>query len=321
MERRQFLKRSSALFVAGGAGLSGCLSDDNESDEASTVGTDRLETWLPAPRMVDSDLDHYGFNAVAPAALSETANASTFGSFDQDTNPRDDSDADVNVGTFPASDIDLTFNLSANVEDDTGTVTEQYSFRGYFGSFEPDWLETKLQNNNYDRLRGVDDFTLYDDEDNTAGSRVTAISAEVLFAGAQQVTDPNSDADAVPLVETVIETGQGDTEGYVDELDDMSKLMSGLPAGHQFSGRTFERGTETNPADKEFENFVAEGETRRIVGSATEVTKVLVFLSGSDVFERDIEQYIEDSDDFVDFSERPEHEIDGRVVTIEGRSA
>lgn len=315
MERRRFLKASGALFAAGAGGLSGCVGLGDESDETSTVGTDRLETWLPDPRALDSDLNHYQFNAVAPATLSEAVNTNRPGLFDQDTTPGGETDAEINVGTFPASAIDLTFSASAN------TSNESYNFSGYFGSFDPDWLETKIQNNGYDRLRGVEGFTMYDDEDNTAGSRVTAISEDVLVAGAQQVDDPDSDANAVPTVETLIETGEGNTEGYADQLEDMSDLMSGLPAGHQFSGATFERGTETNPENKEFQNFVAEGETRRIDGSATKITKVLVFLSAADVFERDIEQYIEDSGDFVDFSERPEHEIDGRIVTIEGRSA
>ena len=314
MERRRFLKGSSALFVAGASGLSGCAGLGDGSDETSTVGTGQLETWLPDPRGLDSDLDHYQFNATAPATLSEAINTNRPGLFGQDTTPGSETDADINVGTFPASAIDLTFSASAS------TANESYNFSVYFGSFEPDWLETKVQNNGYDRLSGEEGFTLYDDEDNTAGSRVTAISEDVLIAGAQQVSDPNAEANAIPTVETLIETGEGPTDGYADQLEDMSDLMSGLPAGHQFSGGTFERGTATNPENKEFQNFVAEGETRRIDGSATKITKVLVFLSAADVFERDIEQYIEDSNDFVDFSERPDHEIDGRIVTIEGRS-
>ncbi|MFB6227061.1 MAG: twin-arginine translocation signal domain-containing protein [Halobacteriales archaeon] len=315
MKRRRFLKGSSALFVAGATGLSGCAGLGDESDGTSTVGTDRLEGWLPAPRALDSDLDHYQFNAVAPAALSKAVNTDVFGRFDQDTTPQNETSADVNVGTFPASAIDLTFSTSAS------TGAETYSFRGYFGSFESDWLKTKILNNGYDRISAEGDFTLYNDEDNTAGSRVTAISKKVLIAGAKQVTDPGSNADAVPLVETIIETGQGRTEGYADQLEDMSALMSGLPGGHQFSGSTFDRVTETNPENKQFENFVGEGETRRVVGSATKVTKVLVFLSAADVFERDIEQYIESSGDFADFSKKPEYKVDGRVVTVEGRSA
>lgn len=314
MQRRRFLKGGGALFVVGASGLSGCASLGGGSDDGSTVGTDRLKTWLPDPRALDSDLDHYQFNAVAPAALSKVVDADVFGSFDQNTTPGSETDADVNVGTLPASDVDLTFETSASAGADS------YGFRAYFGSFDSDWLETKLQNNGYDRVRDTGDFTLYEEGNNAAGSRVTAISGDALIAGTQQTTAADSDADAVPVVETLIDTSQGNATRYT-AFDNMSELMSALPAGHRFSGGTFERGEDMNPEEGEFTNFVAEGETSRFDGSVTKITKVLVFLREVDVVEQDINTYIEESGDFDDFSERPEYEIDGRIVTIEGRRA
>lgn len=315
MQRRRFLRGSSALLVAAASGLSGCASLSDGSNETPTVATDRLETWLPDTRALDSELDHYRFSAVAPAALSEVVEADVFGSFDQDTAPQTPPDADVNVGTLPASDVDLTFEASMSVDPD------RYGFKAYFGSFDSDWLETKLQNNDYDRIRAMEGFTLYEDGDNAGGNRVTAISEDVLIAGTHQTTEADVDADAIRIVETLIETGQGDATRYTEAVEDMSDLLSTLPAGHRFSGGTFPRDTETVPAEGKFTNLVADGETRRLEGSETTVTKVLVFVSDADVVERDIETYIEESGDFVDFSERPEYETDGRVVTIEGRRA
>jgi hypothetical protein len=317
MERRRVLKGGAMLLAAGAGGLSGCVGLGDSSEEASTVGTDRLETWLPDPRALDSNLDHYQFDATAPAALSEATNLEAFGSFDQNTTPESDASADVNVGTLQSSDVDLTFSASANPADDA----DSYGFRAYFGSFDGGWLETKLRNNDYDQVGGEGDFTLYEDGDNAAGSRVTAVSDDILLAGAQQASD-DSDTDAVQVIETLIETGNGDVDGYVDQIEDMSELLSALPAGHDFSGGTNERGEETVPAEGRFENLVAEGVSRRIDGSETEVTRALVFLDEVDVVDRDIEAYIEKSDDFTDFSVRPEFDTDnGRVVTIEGRSA
>jgi hypothetical protein len=314
MERRQVLKGGAALFAAGAGGLSGCAGLGGGSDGSSAVSTDRIETWLPDPRAIDSDLDRYQFNAIAPASLSETIDANAIRSFNQDTTPQSETDPEVNVGTIAAPDVDLRVGASMSADDDS------YGLTAYFGSFDADWLETKVQNNGYDRLRGVGDFTLYEDGDNGAGSRVTAISEEVLIAGAQQ-TSSGSDVDAVPMVETIIDTGQGEADGYVDQVEDMSEVLSALPDAHRFSGGTVTRGEETNAAAGEFTNLVAEGQARRSDGAETEVTEVLVFLDAVDVIDRDIETYIEQNMMFDSFSERPEYSSDGRVVTIEGRSA
>ncbi len=314
MERRRFLKGSGALFVAGVAGLSGCAGLGDGSDGTSTASTDRLETWLPDPQAFDRDLDHYQFQASAPAAKREALSVEGFSPYAQDTS------GDINVGTIPGSEVDLTFSVSTAVDN------ESYDFSAYFGSFDADWLGTKLANRNYDSFRGGgQDFSLYEIQngDDTT-SRVSAISEDVLIAGRQ--TNPDGQADGVEIVETLIDASEGNVTRYTDSseatvLEDMADLMSALPDGQDFSGRTQPPGEETIPEDGRFRNLVARGETSLFDGSGQEVTTVLVFADSDDIQTRNISSYIEESGEFSGFIERPNETTDGRVVTIEGRSA
>lgn len=289
MNRRQFLLAGSTVATAG---LAGC-TDILGGDDAGSLGD--VSAWLPDPRQVDSNLDHYQFSATSPAALVDAIDDRAL-EFEFRPNPQ--------FGAVTSTDVDT------QIEVDTGTGQ---SFTVYLGSFDDEWAETNLEGVGYDRVRSIDDLTIYDRNDGDA----VAVSSEIAIEAGDSSTDP----DAAQLAELILDTEGGEVTRYTDALSDMEVLMDTLPGGHIVEGESFDRVESNAPDSGVFERQVAEGESTTINGREVEETEVLVFLDEGDVVERDIEEYIEESGQFSDYLSRPDYEIDGRSVTITGTSA
>lgn len=288
MNRRQFLAAGSTVAAAGLAGCTDLLGDD----DAGELGD--VSAWLPDPRQVDSDLDHYQFSASSPAALTDAIDDLFLESFAR---------PEPQFGAVTSADVDTMIE----VETDTGQA-----FDVYLGSFDDEWAETNLEGADYERVRSVDELTIYDRDDVEA----VGISSDVAI----ETTDGSADPDAAQLVELVLDTESGEVTQYTEALSDMEALMDTLPSGHEVEGETFPRVEDNAPEAGLFEQQVGRGRSETLDGRETDETEVLVFLDEGDIVERDIEQYIEESGEFADFLSRPDYEIDGRTVTISGRT-
>ena len=292
MNRRQFLLAGSS--AAATAGLAGCTDFiGGDGGDISDVGT-----WLPDPRDIDSDLDHYSFEARSPAAQAEAVDDLVL-----ETTFR----PSLDFGSVSVTDVDNTVSASMS------TGSANYSFDLYFGSFDADWIETNVRNGGYGRDRSEGDLTIYEDGDDVR-SHAIAVSGDTVI----EASHDGEDADATRLVTTLLDTEAGEVSRYTDALSDMSDLLDRLPGGHQVTGETFERTENNDPEFGEFRNQVASGRSETITGREIDRSEVLVFLDEADVVERDIDRYIEESGQFADFLGQPSYEIAGRTVTISG---
>jgi len=120
-------------------------------------------------------------------------------------------------------------------------------------------------------------------------------------------------------METVIDASQGNVTRYPDADRDMSVLADALPSGHDLSANIRNEAREqSTPESGIFGGQVGTGSASTIDGRDQKDTEVLVFVEESDIVEREIETYINESGQFSNYESRPEFSIDGRTVTIEG---
>lgn len=285
------MRKGGAVAAVGMMGLSGC-SGILGGDGANTAQIGDVESWLVAPSVISSEQDHYSFDARSPSALASTVSEPLL---------ERNWGEDLPFGSATASDVDYRINASPGPN----------SFTVYVGSFDADWIQTKVRNSEFERVRSIDDVTVYERSQDRRG---IAVSSDVIIGTSVE----GADAEASRIVENLIDSDNGDVTRYSDADSDMQELIDTLPDGHGFSGRTFERREQNDPENGILERQVAEGRTWELDGEVTNVTTVLVFLSEADVVERDIQAYIEESNVLPNYTSRPSYDIDGRTVTIEG---
>ncbi|MEF8825865.1 MAG: hypothetical protein V5A27_05930 [Halapricum sp.] len=287
------MRKGSAAAAVGMTGLAGC-SDILGSDGDNTAQIGDVESWLVAPSVVSSELDHYSFDARSPSALASTVSEPLL---------ERNWGEDLPFGSATARDIDFRINASPG----------RSSFTVYVGSFDADWIQTQVRNSEFERVRSIDDVTVYERSENRRG---IAVSSDVII----ETNVEGFDTEASRIAGNLIDSENGDVTRYTDADSDMQQLIDTLPGGHGFSGRTFERREQNNPESGILERQVAEGRTWELDGEVTNVTIALVFLSEADVVERDIQAYIEESNALPNYTSRPSYDIDGRTVTIEGNT-
>lgn len=290
------------MGMAGLAGCAGILGDDDA--EAGSVAD--VTTWLPEPREIHSDLDHYEFSVETPAAVAETFDElSVFLGFDQNTS----------FGSLPATDVEYTVEASMDTEE------EQHGFEIYIGDFDAEWIGTQLRSNdNFSMGRDFEEFSLYErDDDSDFESSAVAVSGEAIVEATHfdQSSDPS--ADAVRFAELLIDSNNGTVPRYAEADVDLEALVGALPDGHEFSAGTFRRMDETDAEFGRFRDLVGRASSERFSNDAITEAEVFVFSDVNAPRERDFEIYIEDSGRFSDFPSRPTVTVDGRIVTIEGR--
>ena len=248
--------------------------------------------WLPDPRQVDPDLDHYMFESFSPAVQAPAE-------YDRVSDPED--------GLDPRFD-----SISIGDTETVISVTKgNYSFDLYFGSFDVSRIEDELENTEYDPVRSTNELAIYTRENTEA----VGVSSEVFIETIDDSDDPNAGG----LVELLFDTENGEVTRYTEALSDMQVLMNTLPSGHIVEGETFARVENNAPSSGVFERQVAEGRVESFDRRVVDRTEVLVFLGEGDIVARDIEEYIEESGQFSEFLSRPNYEIDGRTVTITGQ--
>jgi hypothetical protein len=294
MDRRDFIKASSACIAAGASGLSGCLRfQDIVSGGGSMSG---ITGWLPEPGALDSDLSHYPVTARSPAQLSDVS---------------DDFLWDINV----APDVEFGNPLAEEVEYIISMNTERQAgsqFVVYVGDFDSEWSEEILLDKAYERARSFGDYTLIEHEQEP---RAYAVSDDAVVHG---IDAGGEEPDPISVAQTVVDANEEEVTRYTGSNEDMDALTGELAAGPRVSIETYDRFESTEAEAGRFESNVGRGTSYQVNGKETDVTNAYVYLSEGDVVERDLNTYIDESGRFTNYRSPPELTINGRTAVIEG---
>lgn len=288
MERRDVLKAGGAFATVGMTGLAGCTSAIPFIGGGPASLGDTTD-WLPAPDLIDSDLDNYDLVGVtAPSSVDEISDELDSGTWDS----YQDTYVEGEYTNLVASEVDLVVQASL--------------FSVVEGDIDGDAVESRLRDD-LSRETSHRGYELYADENGSTGYAVTD--------GTLINASPGFGADISPenLLELVIDAEDGSVDRYVDESGDFSELVGELPGGHMALGSTFSRD------DSELEGHVAYGRSQEIGEDESTVTEVLVFIEDvSEGARRDLEDDIDDDGQYDDYREGPDLDISGNIATIEG---
>jgi hypothetical protein len=284
--RRQVLRRGTAAVGAMTiAGSAGCLSGGGAGDYAG---------WLGDPEEIEAS-DYYTFTKINYVGLAEYEDEfstdTEFDSIERFWGPAavawDDVSMYVRYGSVQV--LAAEFEQSEQVGDfEDADYTEDGEYEGYTVLVGPD----------EEQAVGVGDGVLV-----LAGF------------GFSRPSDP------VGLVETAIDTSEGNEDTYRDANEDVGVLLDELGDGHLVTGAGLEETEQGAPEGGYFEGQVAEGRRLEVDGEDTSGKWVLVFASEDDVVVEDVETWTDEStasggqlEDWEDVSV----DSNGRVATITG---
>lgn len=288
--RRTFLRVGAAVGITGLAGCSEPLLGSERPPAA-------FRDWLYEPGTV-ADVDHYLSLRYRPATIANRA-----GSFDRDvydtlqafgSRPRDR----IGVG-FAATEAQLVFGQNSVI----------------VGDFEADEVEATLKENGFivrGEYAGFD--VLVDTAEDTAvgigSSAVVTARSTGLFGAAD---------DAERILQAILDVNAGNAEGYVDDSDDLERLLDELGDGTLQSVRTHQETESTDTDEGQFAGEVARGIDSELNEDSIDTTFVLVFTQASDIDTADIEDWIEANDDatFANF-ESVDISTSDRVALVSG---
>ncbi|WP_157512038.1 hypothetical protein [Halapricum sp. CBA1109] len=130
---------------------------------------------------------------------------------------------------------------------------------------------------------------------------------------------PTSDADAVDVLETVIDTQAGNTARFTDESEAFSILTDELGETTLVSGRFESEAIEDgNPEAGSFEGALGGGVAITVNGEQSDAKFVTVFENEGDADQGDLEDYVDESlDDRYDPNGEPAYDTGGRTGVIE----
>lgn len=289
VSRRSVLKGGAALGVTSVTGLSGCLGLGG--------GGGGFQDWLVDPFLLAGEPERYFVYSIAMSSLDENA----------DQFAREDYD---NLRSFA---IDR-FGFTRLYADEVERVTlgrNGYQSGGFDvvqGGIDRETLGEDFRREEYRALEGYEGFDLYEyDEDVQNGAAVG--DDTMAIAGSR------GEADAVRVVESLVDTQRGEARSYADVDEDFESLMGATSPGDYLLAGTQEPTDETNAERGQFRNQVGFGQSATVNGEESELELVLTFLDERDVRERDIEDWTRASDAFRLWRDL-EFELDGPVATV-----
>jgi len=289
--RRRFLKSSGALvgasMLGASAGCTGILGGGGGGGSGLSAQTD----WYYEPGAVQ-DSDHY--------AVSYQNNLEIVDNEDQ-------FDSDVYD--------DLENNFESTYEY-LGLDFDEVESRTYFGGFLAQLL-SGYQVDQSEVVESLEDAE-YDDDDEYEGYQVFLGPNEVQAVGLTNNdivvagSAWNSDAEAQDVLETTIDTYNGDEDRYADENEQFATLTSQLDGGAFDYATTHEETEETSAENGEFEGAVARGSSQSVDGETMSAQAVIVFDSADDIDTGDVEDWMDAEGSF--------DEIDDLSFSTSGRS-
>lgn len=301
--RRRFLEASGVLVGAGAFGsFAGCIdtggggSGDGGSDSTGDDGSDEegedsdgedtengdeseenggaqsYSSWLYEPG-IHLDSDHY--------AVSYRANAEI-------ASYQDEFDGDVYDNM--AENFESSYEFLALDFDE---VESETTFGGYLAAVlngyqvERSSIVSSLEDEEYEDDGEYEGFQVFLAPDESQAVGLT--NEEILLTSSSF----DGDAEALEVLETAVDTHNGDENRYVEEHTAFAELMDQLNAGSVVFARTSEETEETDVENGQFEGVVASGSAQLVTGDTMQVQVVMVFDSAEDIDTDDIEEWTE----------------------------
>lgn len=251
--------------------------------------------WLPAPDEIESG-DHSTFTLRKPKSIAENED-----NFDEELFDRVESDFDV---------IDADFD----------EITSAFGM-GPMAVFEGEYEESAV----IEQLEDDSDGT-YEEDDEVSGYKVFIPEdadnpAEAFGVSGSTVvrTRQSGNDDAVDILETVLETKNGEGTRYTEDNEDFGKLADELGSGTFVVGGSQEEIDDGNPASGSFDNQVAAGARLQVNGETTDAKYVRVLEEADDYDDGDVEDWIEDTLEERDAElQEPSQSTSGRAVVVTG---
>ena len=295
MQRREFVLGSAGVGVTA---VAGCLDAVPGLGGSGPGSFDDIVAWLPEPSALSGELNHYSVSATTPAEIADQIKEPLFENNYRPNPP---------YANPTARDVEYSIEAESTVAD------VSVNFQIYVGSFNVEWVEQRLRNDDGITSEGNhEEFQVY-----STDSQAYAVSED-----AYVVTEEANfleESEPVAVAETIIDTSVGDVDTYADASDNMDVLADAIPSGHELAGETFEPVEGSEPANGQLERLVARGSSSTLDGNVTKAATVLVFEDETDVRERDLEEFAQESGEFSEYRDTPEISTDGRVATIEGQ--
>lgn len=294
MERRTLIKACSASVPLATTGLAGCsgLSQLGGGDGGSAAA----RKWLPEPGDV-TESDHYRVANLEPKALAKREDGfaeSVYGNFKSFT-------AITNPSTGQRVSFEDTFEVDF---DETSSLLAGYGFQVVNANFEKKDLKETLDDENFD---DEDKIGSYEPYVHDAGVAVGVGDGTFI------ATRKTGGEDAESMLETVIETKNGEGNRYVGESDALEALLGALGGGAYYIARTHEAYDETKVKLGRFENAVGWG-GQISPGEDSATTKwVIAFESADDVAKDDVKTWTDEA--MSDF-ENVTVSTSGKVATV-----
>lgn len=285
------LTRRGALKLAAGAGAVGVTGSITGCVGLLGGGGGQYANWLYEPGTI-SDSDHYLFIRLEGTTMDE---------YEDELGETADNISNFFVQTQPV-DVDLD-EMEVYLGFQSSAVVQT--------TLDRDDIIDDLEDTDFDDETDHAGYTIYANEDETRAAGVDG--SDIVFG------DESGGEDAVEVVETALDTQNGDEDRYTDENEDFQLLVDELGDGTFVAGRTYEETTETNAAEGNFENEVAAGTSATIDGDTTEVTRIRVFEQADDVDVDAIEEWIDENDnndETFDDHENIDVTHDGRAAVI-----
>jgi len=249
--------------------------------------------------------EHYVFNVLDDREIR--ANADDLGDGYSEARP---------LGEFPLNQMEVDYE-----EVDTRVIVGLViGGRVVTGSFSESDIIDGLEGNGFEQDAEYSGYTVLRRERDTGSGvilEVVGVSGSTVVGGQSAPALGGPAARAV--VETLIDTSGGATDRYVNENEDMARLVDELESGAFVFGRTLAPPRETDAANGQFAGQVAGGQVTSINGDTSQQTFTLLFASSDDIDTDDIETWTQASDDFDDIDDISISQS-GRVVTVTGKT-
>lgn len=289
--RRDVLKGGAALGAASVTGLSGCLG-------VLGGGSGEFQNWLIDPYLLPGRPDRYGVVSLSPSSLEEHS-----GELDSD-----DWDS---IRSYAVERYEFT-RLYADEIDRVTRGSGGYQNGGFGvvqGSLDRESVGEDLRRADYRSLEDYQGYGIYEyDEDAQVG---------VALDGSTMATASSfGDADAVRVVEDLVDVQRGEARSYGEVNDRFSALMDASSPGDIFYATTQDPTDETQPEQGRFRNQVGLSATASVNGEDSDLELVVSFLNDRDPRERDFEEWTR-ADRFRLWRDL-EISIDGATATIQG---
>ncbi|UIP01352.1 twin-arginine translocation signal domain-containing protein (plasmid) [Halobaculum sp. CBA1158] len=291
--RRDVLKGGAAVGAASVTGLSGCLGG------VLGGGSSNFQNWLIDPYLLPGQPERYPVVSLSPSSLEEHS-----GEFDGDEWDQ--------IRTFAVQRYQFTRLYADEVDRLTlgGGGYQGGGFEVTQGGFDGESVGEDLTRAEFRELQEYQSYSVYErDQDRQLGIGIDG--------GTMAAASSFGDADAIRVLEDLIDVQRGEVRSYSEVNDTFGGLMDASTPGDVFTARiTGDPADETDAESGQFRNQVGQSTSASVNGEDSDLELVLTFLSDRDPRERDLEEWT--LNDRFDLWRDIEISVDGASATVSG---